>query len=161
MHHFKAFDMINLQYEIKVWKKILNKATNDKNQHPPPLFSTLRLFLILFVYTLDKQLDNKYVPQPFSLFISTWIANMVLISNYISGQPNILVSHFKSNNPKIAQEKTTRLLGLSTYRGVITKILQVRQSQWVVVICPSPQLVEIGLTYLKFQIRQLPCLPYH
>ena len=49
MHHFKAFDMINLQYEIKVWKKILNKATNDKNQHPPPLFSTLRLFLILFV----------------------------------------------------------------------------------------------------------------
>ena len=48
MHHFKAFDMINLQYEIKVWKKILNKATNDKNQHPPPLFSTLRLFLILF-----------------------------------------------------------------------------------------------------------------
>ena len=45
MHHFKAFDMINLQYEIKVWKKILNKATNDKNQHPPPLFSTLRLFL--------------------------------------------------------------------------------------------------------------------
>ena len=48
MHHFKAFAMINLQYEIKVWKKILNKATNDKNQHPPPLFSTLRLFLILF-----------------------------------------------------------------------------------------------------------------
>ena len=50
MHHFKAFDMINLQYEIKVWKKILNKATNDKNQHPPPLFSTLRL--LLFGYNL-------------------------------------------------------------------------------------------------------------
>ena len=31
MHHFKAFDMINLQYEIKIWKKILNEATNDKN----------------------------------------------------------------------------------------------------------------------------------
>ena len=31
MHHFKAFDEINLQYEIKVWEKILNKATNGKN----------------------------------------------------------------------------------------------------------------------------------
>ena len=30
MHHFKAFDMINLQYEIRIWKKILNKATSDK-----------------------------------------------------------------------------------------------------------------------------------
>ena len=50
MHHFKAFDMINLQYEIKIWKKILNKATIDKKQHPPPLLSTLRLFLILFEY---------------------------------------------------------------------------------------------------------------
>ena len=26
MHHFKAFDMINLQYEIKILEKILNKA---------------------------------------------------------------------------------------------------------------------------------------
>jgi hypothetical protein len=31
MPHFKAFDMINLQYEIRIWQKILNKATNDKN----------------------------------------------------------------------------------------------------------------------------------
>ena len=29
MHHFKAFDMINLLYE-----KILNKAKNDKSKHP-------------------------------------------------------------------------------------------------------------------------------
>ena len=28
--HFKAYGMINLQYEIKIWKTILNKATNDK-----------------------------------------------------------------------------------------------------------------------------------
>ena len=48
MYHFKAFDMMNLQYEIKIWKKMLNKAKNDKKQHPPPLLSTLRLFLILF-----------------------------------------------------------------------------------------------------------------
>ena len=39
---------MNLQYELKIWKKILNKATNDKKQNPPPLLSTLRLFLILF-----------------------------------------------------------------------------------------------------------------
>ena len=32
MPHFKAFDMMNLEYEIKIWKKMLNKATNDKNQ---------------------------------------------------------------------------------------------------------------------------------
>ena len=31
MHYFKAFDMINLQCKIKIWKKNLNKATNDKN----------------------------------------------------------------------------------------------------------------------------------
>ena len=31
MHHFKAIYMINLQYEIKIWKTILDKATNDKN----------------------------------------------------------------------------------------------------------------------------------
>ena len=29
MHHFKAFDLINLQYEIRIWQKIINKATND------------------------------------------------------------------------------------------------------------------------------------
>ena len=31
MHHFEAFDMLNLQHEIRIWLKILNKATNDKN----------------------------------------------------------------------------------------------------------------------------------
>jgi hypothetical protein len=31
MHHFNSFDMINLQYEIKFDKKIVNKATTDKN----------------------------------------------------------------------------------------------------------------------------------
>jgi hypothetical protein len=30
MPHFKAFGMINLQYEIRIWKNFLNKATNDK-----------------------------------------------------------------------------------------------------------------------------------
>ena len=30
MPHFKAFSMINLQYEIRLWQKILDKATNDK-----------------------------------------------------------------------------------------------------------------------------------
>ena len=49
MPHFKAFDMMNMQYEIRICQKILNKATNDKTQHPPPLLSTLPLFLILFV----------------------------------------------------------------------------------------------------------------
>ena len=32
MLRFKASVMINLQYEIRIWLKILNKATNDKNQ---------------------------------------------------------------------------------------------------------------------------------
>ena len=27
----KAFGMINLQYEMKIWQKILSKATNNKN----------------------------------------------------------------------------------------------------------------------------------
>ena len=27
----KAFDMIDLKYEIRIWQNILNKATNDKN----------------------------------------------------------------------------------------------------------------------------------
>ena len=31
MPHFKAFCMMNLQYEIRIWYKILNKTTNDKN----------------------------------------------------------------------------------------------------------------------------------
>ena len=31
MPHFKTFGIINLQYEISIWQKILNKATNDKN----------------------------------------------------------------------------------------------------------------------------------
>ena len=31
MPHFKAFFMKNLKYEIRIWYKILNKATNDKN----------------------------------------------------------------------------------------------------------------------------------
>ena len=30
MPHFKAFGMINLQYEIRIWWNIPNKATNDK-----------------------------------------------------------------------------------------------------------------------------------
>ena len=38
MYHFKDFDMMNLQYEIKIWKKMLNKTTNDKKLHPPPPF---------------------------------------------------------------------------------------------------------------------------
>ena len=32
MPHFKAFGMINFQYEIRIWYKILNKATNGKKQ---------------------------------------------------------------------------------------------------------------------------------
>ena len=36
MSHFKAFDMINLQYEIRIWKKILinpqmTKTSKDNN----------------------------------------------------------------------------------------------------------------------------------
>ena len=31
MPHFKVFGTMNLQYEIRIWQKILNKATNDKN----------------------------------------------------------------------------------------------------------------------------------
>ena len=31
MPHFKAFGMINLQYEIIIWQEILNKAKNDNN----------------------------------------------------------------------------------------------------------------------------------
>ena len=38
MYHFKAFDMMNLQYEIKIWKKMLNKATNDKKVASAPPF---------------------------------------------------------------------------------------------------------------------------
>jgi hypothetical protein len=32
MPHFKAFDMMNLQYEIRIWYKLLNKATNDQTK---------------------------------------------------------------------------------------------------------------------------------
>ena len=46
MPHFKAFGMINFQYEIRIQYKILNKATKDKNQHLPPLLSTMRLLLM-------------------------------------------------------------------------------------------------------------------
>ena len=55
MTHFKAFNMMNMQYEIKIWEKILNKATNDKNQHPPPPFEhTAPLTFTLWecVYTI-------------------------------------------------------------------------------------------------------------
>ena len=31
MPHYKAFGMINFQYEKRIGKKILNKAANDKN----------------------------------------------------------------------------------------------------------------------------------
>ena len=48
MHHFKGFDMINLQYEMKIWKKLLIKPQMTKNSISPPLVSTLRLFIILF-----------------------------------------------------------------------------------------------------------------
>ena len=29
--NFNAFDLMNMQYEIRICQKILNKATNDKN----------------------------------------------------------------------------------------------------------------------------------
>ena len=58
MHHFKAFDLMNMQYETRICQKILNKATNDKNQHPPPLLSTLPLFLILFGKNCPPQSIN-------------------------------------------------------------------------------------------------------
>ena len=30
MHHVKALGMINLQYEIVIWQKILNESTSEK-----------------------------------------------------------------------------------------------------------------------------------
>ena len=60
MPHFKALELMSMQYEIRICQKILKKATNDKNQHPPPLFSTLRLFLILFGY---YNVPNLLMPQ--------------------------------------------------------------------------------------------------
>ena len=30
--HFKAFGMIKLQFEVRIWYEILNKATNDNNK---------------------------------------------------------------------------------------------------------------------------------
>ena len=36
MHHLKAFDMINLQYEIKFDKKLLTKPQLTKTRTGPP-----------------------------------------------------------------------------------------------------------------------------
>ena len=102
MHHFKAFDMINLQYEIKVWKKILNKATNDKNQHPPPLFSTLRLFLILFGFrfspTFVQNLLAKYDPKTRRLSLDNFIVACVQIQR--------LTTSFKTRDREMRGQAT-------------------------------------------------------
>ena len=50
MYHFKAFDMMNLQYEIKIWKKMLNKAKNDKLQTASlPYTLWVKIVIALFV----------------------------------------------------------------------------------------------------------------
>ena len=54
MPHFKAFDMMDMQYEVSIYQKIINNATNDKNYHQPPILSTLRLFLILFAFDYNQ-----------------------------------------------------------------------------------------------------------
>ena len=77
MHHIKAFDMINLQYKIKVWKKNLNKATVDKNLHPPPLFSTLRLFesnvsLVMEFYFGRSKLVRIFLNNAIQRFFFSW-----------------------------------------------------------------------------------------
>jgi hypothetical protein len=50
MPHFKAFAMINLQYEFG--KKFLMKPQMTKTSIPPRLLSTLRLLLMLFDVSL-------------------------------------------------------------------------------------------------------------
>ena len=38
MPHFKDFDLMNMQYEIRISQKIVNKATNDKKLASAPTF---------------------------------------------------------------------------------------------------------------------------
>ena len=68
MYHFKAFDMIKLRYEIKIWKKMLNKATNDKKiASAPPFEHTAPL-----PYTLWQQCRTLYMFSIITVNLS-WI----------------------------------------------------------------------------------------
>ena len=101
MPHFKAFDLMNMQYEIRICQKILNKATNDKNQHAPPLLSTLPLFLILFAcklltgWSINYKSVNQFrlnLPQPNGKNTSTsnFKGFQIVEGQSVSGQSVIL-----------------------------------------------------------------------
>ena len=94
MPHFKAFDQMNMQYQIRICCKILNKAINDKNQHPPPLLSTLPLFLILFdTYLLLFFRDNGITIQilKYQLYCEGFMFLLVLFAAIIPMENDVLV----------------------------------------------------------------------
>ena len=92
MPHFKAFDLMNMQYEIRICQKILNKATNDKNQHPP----------LPFEHT---------APLPYTLWSGVWF----LVTG-LSNEKNIIflfeenIADFLHSTPSKKKENLKKCL---------------------------------------------------